>query len=373
MKHYRTTVYWPLAALLSWLAAMAWVCGEIGAAGIAWGLPLSTAITLSIAGTFLWLDRWAAGRPKLLFSAFVWGASVAGFCSIWSQEGLQALVDTYAGIEFGKWFRPLVITPVTEELFKGLFLVWMLMYRRAQLRGWLDGIVYGGLIGAGFAFSEQTYYFGQVIIKYLARDPANSAATMMLAMSFVLRGLMVPFMHSFFVAFIGLGVAAAAGTRNRIAQGIAVVLGFVIPIVLHGAWDWAGLAGGDPFLIFKLYAVVMLPLFTALTIFAVIQRRQRGKDIAAALPGLARDGHIARHEIALLESLTQRRRWRSEVRRRAGRAAALSTARYQAEASALAILSVRAFATGRYDVVGEQAIALSNARREMARALNPSA
>lgn len=370
MKPNRTTAYWPPVAALSWLAAMAWVWSEIGAAGLAWGLPLSIAITLPMVATFLWLHRWAQGRPGLLLSAFAWGASVAGLCSIWSQEGLQALIDAHAGVEFGTWFRPLVITPVTEELFKGLFLVWMLVYRRSQIRGLLDGIVYGGLIGAGFAFSEQTLYFGQAIIKYVASDPANSAAATTLAMSFVLRALMVPFMHSFFVAFIGMGVAASVDARSRVTQGFGVVLGFLFPIVLHGVWDWSALAGDDPFMIFKIYAVLMLPLFVALAILAIILRRHEGKDIAAALPGLAWEGHIAEHEIALLGSMKERRRWQREARRRAGWAAARSVGRYQAEASALAILTVRTFATGRHDIVREQALAVSSARRAMAFALN---
>lgn len=253
---------------------------------MAWGFPISVLITLPIVGTFLWLGRWMQGRPGLLLSAFAWGASVAGFCAIWSQEGLQLLVDTQVGTEFGHWFRPLVITPVTEELFKGLFLVWMLMYRRSRIRGLLDGLVYGGLIGAGFAFSEQIMYFGQIIVSYLASDQANSAAGVTLAMSFVLRGLMVPFMHSFFVAFIGLGVAAAAGMRSRVTQSVFVLLGFLFPIALHGVWDWAGLASGDPFMIYKIYVTVMLPLFLTLAIFALILRRRRGKVIAAALPSL---------------------------------------------------------------------------------------
>ncbi len=264
---------------------------------MAWGLPMSVIVTIPVAKTFDWLGRWVEGRPLLLLSAFAWGASVAAFCSIWSQEGLQALLDVHTSREFANWFRPLVVTPVTEELFKGLFLLWMLRRRRSQIRGPLDGIVYGGLIGAGFAFSEQTMYFGQMVIGYLASN-SSDAAGLKLALSLVLRGLMVPFMHSFFVAFIGLGIAVAAASRNRTRQTAAILLGLTVPTVLHGVWDWAGLAGGDPFMIFKIYAAFMFPLFIAMAVTAVILRNRQAKAVLAGTITPLLERHIAKHDIA---------------------------------------------------------------------------
>jgi protease PrsW len=100
--------YWPLLALLTWLAALDWVWSKIGGTGMAWGFPLSVLITLPMASTFLWLGRWVQGRQGLLLSAFAWGASVAGFCSIWSQEGMQFLVNRQFGSDLVHWFGPLV-------------------------------------------------------------------------------------------------------------------------------------------------------------------------------------------------------------------------------------------------------------------------
>ena len=339
---------------------------------MAWGLPMSVIVTIPVAKTFDWLGRWVEGRPLLLVSAFAWGASVAAFCSIWSQEGLQALLNVHASPEFANWFRPLVITPVTEELFKGLFLFWLLRYRRSQIRGLLDGIVYGGLIGAGFAFSEQTMYFGQMVIVYLGSD-SSDAARLTLAMSLVMRGLMVPFMHPFFVAFIGLGIAVAAASRNRTRQAAAVLLGVIVPTVLHGGWDWAALAGGDPFMVFKIYAAFMFPLFIAMAITAVILRHRQAKAVLAGTMSPLLEKHIAKYDIALLRSLKKRRRWREEALRRAGPAAACLTGRYQAEASALAILITRTTNAGGCDGLADQADAVVRAQRRMEAAFLASA
>ena len=48
--------------------------------------------------------------------------------------------------------------PVTEEACKGLFLFLLLWWRRAELDGVLDGIVYAGMVGIGFAFTENILY-----------------------------------------------------------------------------------------------------------------------------------------------------------------------------------------------------------------------
>src|SRR5690242_20601313 len=109
---------WPLLAGAAWLASVFWVATQIGLDGVIVGLALSALVILPIVGVFLWLDRWERERPRSLVSAFAWGASIAAFCAIWSQAGLQAVVDTAMGTDVGAWVRPLIITPVTEEVFK---------------------------------------------------------------------------------------------------------------------------------------------------------------------------------------------------------------------------------------------------------------
>ncbi|TDD40813.1 PrsW family intramembrane metalloprotease [Nonomuraea terrae] len=365
----RMWILWPVPAGAAWLAAVAWVAGQVGWDGVAVGLVLSALVAVPIVGAFLWLDRWERERPRRLVSAFAWGASFAAFCSIWSQEGLQALADTTMGTDFGAWFRPLVITPVTEEVLKGLFLVWLLICRREQITGLLDGIVYAGLVGAGFSFTENVLYFGRIVTTFAASDTSGADAVSVLGISFFLRVVMVPFFHPLMVAVFGLGIAAAASKRGGAGRIGLTLAGLLVAITLHGVWDWAGLAGSDPFLIFRIYGAVMVPVFLAMLVVALVLRNREGKMIAAALPALARDGHIAPEEVALLASLAERRRWRRDVRRRSGRTAARATGRYQAEASALSIRTIRAQTTADRDGLDERARATAAARADMLDAL----
>ena len=55
-------------------------------------------------------------------------------------------------------FTATVVAPVTEEAAKGLFILLLLFYRRNELDGVLDGLVYAGMVGIGFAFTENILY-----------------------------------------------------------------------------------------------------------------------------------------------------------------------------------------------------------------------
>jgi len=343
----RWGIVWPLVAAITWLGSIAWVASQIGVGGAGLGLAVSLAVTTAVVAAFLWLDRWSRGRSRLLASAFAWGASVAAFCSIWSQQWLQTLADAVWGTDVGAWVRPLAITPVTEEVLKGLFLIWLVVYRRREIVGLLDGIVYAGLVGAGFSFTENSLYLGRPLSDVLASGGADAAAAIsVLGVTLVLRVLLVPFFHSLMAGLTGIGAGIAASSRGRSAPALPVALGLLAAVILHAVWDWAGLASRDPYLIFKIYGAVMVPVFLAVLVLSVVLRHREGRRIGAALPILVRDGDIAPEEAPLLASLGARRRWRAEVRRRAGRHAAHALRRYQAEASVLALRVARADAAG---------------------------
>lgn len=337
----RLWIIWPIVAAASMIGSVVWVSSQIGIGWVGAGLSLSVVVVTPVILAFLWLNRWHRGRPGLLVSAFVWGASVAAFCSIWAQEWLHDLVNAIWGAEIGEWVRPLMITPVTEEVFKGLFLVWLLIYRRREITGVLDAIVYAGLAGVGFSFIENSLYFGRPLMEVAQSGGANAGAVATFGVTLFMRIAMVPFFHSLMVALTAIGIGIAANRRGSVARVLPVLLGLLAAIVLHGIWDWAGLASNDPFLIFKVYGAVMVPVFLAVLIVALVLRHRQGRMIAEGAAILVRSGDIASEEAAPLASLRARRRWRGDARRRAGRPAARAVARYQSEASALAIRLTR--------------------------------
>ena len=95
----------------------------------------------------------------------------------------------------------------------------------------------------------------------------------------------------------------AANSRGRGARVLSVSVGLAAAIVLHGVWDWAGLASSDPYLIFEIYGGVMVPVFLAVLTVAVVLRHREARVIHAGLPILVRSGEITAEEAETLTSL----------------------------------------------------------------------
>ena len=108
------------------------------------------------------------------------------------------------------------MAPVTEEATKGAFLVLLLWWRRHELDGVLDGIVYAGMVGIGFAFTENILYLAAA---YNGTDGLGPGGTEALTGTFIVRCLLSPFAHPLFTAFIGIGVGLAVASRSRGCAG----------------------------------------------------------------------------------------------------------------------------------------------------------
>lgn len=258
------------------------------------------------------------------------------------QAAFEKVALALAGPAFKEWAGALIVTPVTEEVLKGLFLVWLFRFHRQRIRGLLNGIVFGGLAGAGFAFSENIFYFGRAFVKFIVH-PTDPAMVIEFVGTFALRGLMAPFLHPFWVALFGLTIALAARRPPGASRVLLASSGLVASLILHGVYDWAAIVGrtSDGFAVFKFFGVVILPLMIAMAVLALVLRRREGKAIVRRLPLLAAEGRIAYEEVSRLDGLGRRRRWRADHRRARGRTAAVLLGRYQAEVSALALMQER--------------------------------
>jgi RsiW-degrading membrane proteinase PrsW (M82 family) len=86
-----------------------------------------------------------------------WGAVAAVALSFVGEQLLFGLTGA------NQFVNTAVAAPLIEESAKGLFLVGIVVFRRAEVHGLLDGIIYGALVGIGFAFVEDiVYYLGSL-------------------------------------------------------------------------------------------------------------------------------------------------------------------------------------------------------------------
>ena len=242
--------------------------------------------------------------------------------------GLKLLVDA-------RWTDPLAtgavyLAPVTEETLKGIGILLIYLLRRREFDGIIDGIVYAGLIGAGFAFSENILYLGQAY---------NDFGSEGLTSTFLVRGLMGPFGHPLFTSLTGIGIGIAVTARRPLVRVLAVLGGWFCAMLLHGLWNLSALAGMDGF--FEAYVTYQVPLFLAFIGFLVWLRRREGRLIGRYLSPYADAGWLTHSEVTMLSQLRLRRAAREWAKQNGGREAKRSMDAFQDSASDLALLRGR--------------------------------
>jgi RsiW-degrading membrane proteinase PrsW (M82 family) len=280
---------------------------------------------------FLWLDRYEPEPTRLLVMAFGWGALVATAAALILQLLDQFVLrtpDTLIGT---------VVAPITEEGAKGLFIVLLLVSRRSVIDGVLDGIVYAGLVGVGFAFTENILYLGSAYMG--GEDPSagglGSATTL-----FVIRGVFSPFAHPLFTSLTGIGIGIAVVARRRVWRFLAPLLGYVGAVIAHGSWNASASFGGGQLFVLT-YVFAMVPAFLLLTGFAIWARRREGKMLTRSLADVAARGLIDPAEVPWLVRLPARRASRRYARSHGGPVAERVVREYQQQAIELGFLHDR--------------------------------
>ena len=326
--------------------AMALVVGFSGAPGsLALAAMLAAVPVGPLVGCFMWLDRYEPEPRGLLAAGLLWGAFVAT---------AAALVFQGLGIVGGASERNnlAVVAPITEEATKGAFLILLLWWRRHELDGVLDGIVYAGMVGIGFAFTENILYLAAA---YNGTDGLGPGGTTALTGTFVLRCLISPFAHPFFTVFTGIGVGLAIASRRMWVRLLAPLAGFAVAATLHGLWNTSTLSGTDHF--FLVYGTLMLPAFLAVVAFAVYRRRSERPLLAVALQDAADRGLLPASDIPWLVDLRARRQARRWARQQGGAPAERGMRDYQAAAIELGYLHhryLRGTAPGDFGLRGQE-------------------
>ncbi|HEY2443548.1 MAG TPA: PrsW family intramembrane metalloprotease [Streptosporangiaceae bacterium] len=294
-------------------------------------LPLALLPVPLFVALVLLLDRLEPEPRSHLVFAFVWGAGVAAlFAALINTAGMVFITQPALGTTNGDYISATLGAPVVEETLKGLFLFGMLWWRREELDGPIDGIIYATMVGLGFAMMENVGYY----IEALVRPSAGGAH--LLEFTFVLRGVLSPFAHPIFTSMTGLGAAYAASHRRA---WWALPLGWLGAMVLHGTWNGLtkfGFAG-----VAVAYGILFC-VFIGLIVLLVADRRRIVRLIWRVLPGYAPTGLVTDWDMPMLSSLAARRQARVWARTTGGRPAAAAMADYQLAATELALLHQRA-------------------------------
>ncbi|MFV0457834.1 MAG: PrsW family intramembrane metalloprotease [Actinomycetales bacterium] len=292
------------------------------------GLLLAVLPVFPVAAALLWLDRYEDEPPALLAFAFAWGATAAVVISLVFSIGSMIVI---AGAGGSDALGAVVVAPVVEESAKGLAIIGVLLIRRSQFNGVVDGIVYAGLSGLGFAFAENILYLGSAFL-----DGGITGAVL----TFILRCVMGPFAHPMFTAAFGIGVGLAVRARTPGLKVLYPVLGLITAMCLHALWNGMTLIGGLGSW-FVGYVLLQVPIFAGFVGFAVVVRRREARLINEHLRVYAESGWITGQELAMLSSADGRRQARSWAARVAGPQGKTAMRDFQELASELSFLRER--------------------------------
>ena len=303
------------------------ISADTGAMGLITGFVVALVPVLIVVPALLWLDRFEAEPTSLLLFAFGWGAVVATFVALLVNSYSLVLLQESGG---DMSTAAVLVAPWVEETAKGAVVLLVLLVRRHEFDGVVDGIVYAGLAGVGFAFTENVLYLGRAL---------EEGGTAGLAVTFVLRGVFGPFAHPLFTMAIGIGLGVAARTRRRWLRVLAPLVGWLCAVALHGLWNLSAVAGLRGFV--ALYIAVQVPIFVAAVTFALWARRRESRLISKHLQVYERSGWFTPAEVVMLTSTPARRAARGWAGSVAGSRGRRAMRAFQGAATELAFLRDR--------------------------------
>ena len=248
--------------------------------------------------SLMWIDRWEPEPKGGLVFGFCWGAGMAVVTTLVLGSWVQSLLLAGSAGADPDFVGAAIQAPLVEELCKGAGLLLIFFLRRRTFDGPIDGVVYAGMIAAGFAFTENILYFGQ------AWQESEGQPFGVLSI-FMIRGLMSPFAHVMFTAALGVCVGFAARSGGTGTVVAAWFIGLVPAMFLHALWNSLTFMQGGFFII---YAVLQLPIFVLCTVGIVFLRRAEASLTRRRLSDYVASGWFTQAEVPMLATGAGRRR-----------------------------------------------------------------
>ncbi|HYJ47457.1 MAG TPA: PrsW family intramembrane metalloprotease, partial [Pyrinomonadaceae bacterium] len=213
----------------------------------------------------LWIDRYESEPLWMLAMAFFWGATFAAFMAITINSQIAISIARAYDLATGFYYLAVASAPIVEEFSKGLVLFILFWWKNDEFDGIIDGFVYAGMVGLGFAMTENFKYYGEAALM----------GGKQLTGLFILRGAVMPFAHPLFTSMTGIGLGIAKQTRSRALKVIMPVLGLLLAMFLHFVWNFSYVSG--VFLV--VYVLFMVPVFAGAIVSIVFALRREGRIV----------------------------------------------------------------------------------------------
>ncbi len=252
---------------------------------------------------FYWADRYEREPRSLLTVAFVWGAVPAIIVSLIAELALGTPLAGQSGTLQAALITGVVLAPVIEEIAKGAALLGLYHWRHSEFDGVLDGLIYGALVGFGFAMTENFLYF---------LGAFGEAGFAGLSWVIFLRAIVFGLNHAFYTSLTGIGFGLARNERNPVARIAFVGVGLVSAILVHSLHN-LGVITADVTPIGILLSLAIAAGGLALVIAAVVLSWKHERSVMQAELSEELGSVLSAQELITLTG-----RWRQPIRPRPG-------------------------------------------------------
>ncbi|HEY5729871.1 MAG TPA: PrsW family intramembrane metalloprotease [Anaerolineales bacterium] len=215
-----------------------------------------------------WLDRYEKEPKLLLGAAFVWGVVIAGggayILNTAVGIGVYSLTGSVSAADFS---TTSIAAPIIEEALKGLAVLVVFLMFRKEFDSVLDGIVYGAITAMGFAAIEN--------VLYIYRNGFQDGGWDGFWTLVFIRVLLVGWMHPFFTAFTGIGIAVARISRSTLLKIIAIPAGYMVAVLTHSFHNTFSsvIGGGGGFILGLIADYVGYAFMLGFIIWMVVHER----------------------------------------------------------------------------------------------------
>jgi protease PrsW len=217
------------------------------------------------------LDRWEKEPFHLLLIGFIWGAVPSIVFALISQLafGLPE-PDPEAPFSLGaELYGASFLAPLTEEFIKGCGVFFIFILFRREIDSVLDGLIYGSMIGFGFAAVENVFYFfGQP-------DPTS------LIVNFIFRAFFFGMLHALFTGLTGVGFALGMFSRNGLMKMLWPLLGLGAAMITHAAHNFFATINGE-FIILAIMGVSLGVIWFGVMVAVCLHHERRWIQIHLA-------------------------------------------------------------------------------------------
>jgi hypothetical protein len=251
-----------------------------------------------------------------------------------------------------------------EESAKAFILFIFFFWKKDEFDGIVDGIVYAGMVGLGFAMTENIQYYGKAVLH---------GGMESLTGTFILRGTIAPFSHPLFTSMTGIGLGWSRQTNSTFIKWLAPPAGLLLAFVMHATWNGSGLIFGEVGF-FVTYFVIMVPVFIGTLMAVYFGLRREGNVVREHLYSDYQRGNLTPYEYERLCTIRGRMGSSMKALTSSGVSAWRTRMRYNQIASELAFHRRRA-ARGMFasqQAAMEREMEYLQMLRELSRRLPPS-